>query len=116
MGVRRTDVIVVGVDIGYKNFKSDWYENDEVDYEVYRLSRKSEVGDIVYIGDGMCGEYFIVGQLVALDHDSENGLGMFVHDEQSDEFKAAKKNAKLFVNNMFGIQSVPKYITLTHWH
>lgn len=117
MGVDRSDLIVVGVDIGQELYDDDhWELEGESHYEKYDYRSKSKEGEIAYIYDGMSGRYFIVGELVKSDYEGYSGLGRFVHDEKSKEFKASKKRVKKFIQEMFGIEVEPKYITMTHYH
>jgi hypothetical protein len=117
MGVERSEVIIVGAEIGQDYYDHDhWDSVEETDYDKYELSRKSKTGELVYIYDGMSGSYFIVGEIVRVDFDGYDGLGLFVHDEESEEFKAAKKRVKQYIFEKFELEIEPKFITLTHWH
>lgn len=110
MSVNRSDWIVIGANIGMKHYDDD-------NCEAYdELSDQDTVGEMTYLIDGMSGEYFIVGEVVAADTDGYNGFPITelpilqprIFDEKRD--RVAK-----FIESNFGIEVEPKLIVLTHW-
>lgn len=66
MGVDRTDYLMLGLDMGGKDFDSDKFEA-EIDGAPGRRF------DVVY--DGMCGQYCIAGKIIAKSDPAE-GIAM----------------------------------------
>lgn len=111
MGVNMANYILVGVDIGAEHLTDELYENDEI-YSKYISRYKHKVGEIVYLPDGMSGEYFIIGIPLVADTESYNGLGLNVIDE--DYGKQHKDKVKKHIKDQFGLDVEPVLIVLTH--
>lgn len=113
MGVRRSDWIVIGVNIGMEY--ADWDEHEELLDKYYE---SKENGKISYVIDGMSGEYFIVGIPLFVDKDGYDGIQLheFDFNEQTNEqFLTYSHRVREHVKENFGIDVMPKIIVLTHW-
>jgi hypothetical protein len=109
MGVRRSDYIVIGLNIGYDKYDDERFE----EFEDYMEQGK---GEITYLIDGYSGKYFIVGEVIKCDKDGYEGLGVNEVSTTADTpFIAAKDRVRKFINEKFGINDEPKLIVLTHW-
>jgi hypothetical protein len=108
MVVRRSDWVVVGVDIGMNYY-------DDENWELYdEFSEQKKVGEITYLIDGLSGDYFIVGTVLRADTGGYSGFGLFEIDmEQS--LEQEKEKVRLHIKKNFGLDVSPKLIVLTHW-
>lgn len=108
MGVRRSDWIVIGANIGMEKYDDEkWEEYD-------KLNAQDKVGEITYLVDGMSSEYFIVGTVIRADEDGYNGLGIFEINPDED-FEMERELARLHIKESFGLDVSPQIIVLTHW-
>lgn len=103
MGVNREDFIVIGVNIGMDHYDEDKFESYE------KLDRQSTVGEMTYLIDWMCGNYFVVGEVVSHGDEYEGfGVQEVNISEKSDERVAD------FIRDKFGIDVKPKIIVISH--
>lgn len=109
MGVRRSDWVVIGVNIGMEHYDDDNYEYFD------RYDRKKESGDITFIIDGMSGKYFIIGEVVSYG-DEYDGLGL-TSIPLDNKFQESAERVKKFIRKEFDIAHIkdPELIILTHW-
>lgn len=107
MGVRRTDWILIGANIGFNH-----YDDENTDFfDTYNM--QSHKGDITFLIDGMSGEYFVVGEVIARG-DEYDGFG--ITEISSDSFQEAVERVEAFLKLMFNIDDVkPKLIAVTHY-
>lgn len=115
MGVRRSDWIVIGVDIGVEHFNGEWYEMDNSPLGIY--DENTTPGEITYLYDGMCGEYFIIGEVIKCDSEGDNGLGFFEYRAAIDtDYLKSIEKVKSHVKDIFKIDNADvNLIILTHW-
>jgi hypothetical protein len=114
MGVRRSDWIIIGVNIGYDVYgkADDNVQNDLLDSEFYD---NAKVNKITYLIDGYSGEYFIVGQVIRVDKDGCSGLSLTEFSLNENDYPVAERNAKQHIKEHFGLDVEPRLIVLTHW-
>lgn len=93
MGVDRTDYLMLGLDMGGKNFDLDKFENEVNGAPNRRF-------DIVY--DGMSGQYCIAGRIIAKSDPSEGIEMTKINPEELDvdRFAVAAAVAKAFGRNV----------------
>lgn len=110
MGVSRSDWVVIGVDIGMEHYDD---ENSDF-FDQYAM--QSGEGDITFLIDGMSGDYFIVGEVVA-HGDEYDGFGITeIPLENSERFKQIADDVLSFIKIKFDVPNIePKIIVLTHW-
>lgn len=109
MSMNRSDWVVIGVDIGI--------EHDDYSDFIDQYAGQNKVGDMTFLIDGMRGDYFIVGEVVAYGDEYE-GFGVTeMPIDNSEKFKEIASNVMSFVkmNFMMDEYPEPKLIVLTHW-
>ena len=107
MSLRRTDWILIGADIGFKH-----YDDDNTDL-IDAYSMQSYKGDITFLVDGMGGEYFVVGEVVAYGDEYD---GFRITEITSEKFQEAVERLEDFLKITFDIDDVkPKLIAVTHY-
>jgi hypothetical protein len=110
MGVRRSDYIVIGLNVGYEKYGDDKFEEYEELMEVI------EPGKMTYLIDSMGGEYFVVGEVVKCDKHGEDGMGFNQFSTTADTpFIQSKERVRKHIRDNFGIDDEPQLIVLTHW-
>lgn len=110
MGVRRSDFVVVGANIGKEHY------NDEQFEEVFaEFSDNKNIGEITYLIDGYSGKYFIVGQVLAADSEGFNGISLDFSTISDDELTQIKQKVSEHIKNKFGKEINPSVIVKTHW-
>lgn len=103
MSVNREDFIVIGANIGMNHYNDDKFET----YEKY--DSQSKVGEMTYILDWMCGNYFIVGEVVSHGDEYEGfGVQEVTINDRSNE------RVTNFIRDKFGIEVSPKIIVVSH--
>lgn len=107
MSLERTDWILIGVNIGF-----EYYDDEDSDFfDAY--SMQNHKGDMTFLIDGVSGEYFVVGEVVA-HGDEYDGFG--ITEISSDKFQEAVERVKDFLKITFDIDDVkPKLIAVTHY-
>lgn len=113
MGVRRSDYVIVGANIGY-----DKANFEDEDFELlYEERRKPQENDILYLLDGMSGEYFIVG-IPLVWTDDYDGLGYheFEINKYDQDLDRVKDKVNDYIEVLFGVKADSKLIVMTHWH
>jgi hypothetical protein len=114
MGIRRSDYILIGADIGCDVIRqmSDTMQDGFWGAEENGNTVK---GEITYLYDGYSNKYFIVGEVIQGDKDGYHGLTLFRAGNLSmyyDSFERVKKHIK----DNFGIDNPHiDLIILTHW-
>jgi hypothetical protein len=108
MGVDRSDWIVIGANIGMEYYDDEKYEYFD------KFASQNVVGEITYIIDGMCGEYFVVGTVIRADDGGYNGLGIFeINPDKT--FEKERLLVRNHIKEHFGLDVAPKLIVLTHF-
>ena len=110
MGVRRTDFVVLGANIGKDKYDDDRFE----EFEEYM--ENGNIGEMTYLIDGYSGEYFIVGKVLAADTTGEVGVHFSSH-ELNGNVKVFDyvDEVRDFTMSKFGIDIDPSIIAITHW-
>lgn len=104
MGVNEQLIIMVGCDIGDEAYAKaggfDKFENDDID-----VDGKKNTDRIAVIGDGMSGEYCMVGIPIYVSerYDPIEDTGRIKLDDVN---KDKAKEIKKFVKEKFGIEDV----------
>ena len=110
MGVSRSDYIMIGVDVGYKNFDEEKYS----EHDIYL--NKKDVGEIAYVLDWMSEEYFIVGVILVIDKRGYNGFPLVEFSlENNEEYNEYKEIVKNHIKENFDLEVEPKLLVFTHW-
>ncbi|MGG3890239.1 hypothetical protein [Metabacillus fastidiosus] len=114
MGIKRSDWILIGVNIGKEYHNDEWYEMDNSPLDKY--DENSTVGEITYLYDGMGSKYFIVGEVIQADPNGHKGLKLFEENKINDgDYFVSVERVKLHIKENFGINTEPELIALTHW-
>jgi hypothetical protein len=113
MGVDREDYIIYGYKFPAYIDKDGkkWYWDDEK-YEEYS---DADEGEMIFIVDGMNGEYAVFGKLIQKADEFE-GLSMEVLEEPETDEQEKLIN---LAEELFGEHTTigaPSYIVFTHWH
>jgi hypothetical protein len=121
MGVNRTDFVLIGANIGFDKYDDNIWEEENNDYDKYNYRRK-EAGDMVYIIDGMGGDYFIIGQIIKIDEGDYDGLGFIDAVQLDSELYETKVKVKNFIKDRFMVDSEefenkiePKLLIFSHF-
>lgn len=109
MGVKTTNYILFGADIGYKNYDSNKYE----EYEVYDNCTKN--GEITYLLDGMSGDYFYVGIVIQCADIYSDSLNFKLSDFTEELKKEYKEKLNKHVKDNFGLSINSEIIVFTHF-
>lgn len=93
------------------------YYNDEKAEDYIEFEHKRQPGDIVYVIDGMCGEYFIVGEVLKADHEGYTGLGLneFRLGPRFNNNFEIKQRVHQYIKEVFNIEVEPQLIVMTHY-
>ncbi|WCS68214.1 hypothetical protein Goe21_01040 [Bacillus phage vB_BsuM-Goe21] len=110
MGVRRSDYLIIGYDIGYDQYHPDKYDEFE------ELNEIKEEGKLTYLIDFMNGEYFFVGEIIKCDEEGINGFGTVCLEEHSYEFIDSRMRVKRYIKEKFGMKNVlPRLYLINHF-
>jgi hypothetical protein len=109
MGVRKTDFVLIGFDIGNTHYE----ENN--DYEKYDIHNKKP-GDMVYLCDNYSEIYFVVGQIIQMDKYRINGLDPVDFADLEIIHSEDKLKVNAFIKEKFHIDVASKIMVFTHWH
>lgn len=108
MSTERRDYIVVGADIGF-----DKYDEDKTDF-FDQYSFQDDPGKLTFIIDGMSGEYFVVGEVIAAaDYYNDFGVQEIKPDEN---FESKSERVRQFVRQEFGTDVKPKILVISHYY
>ena len=109
MSTKRSDYILIGLNIGYDKYDSCKIEKLE---KYFKLG----FGEMIYLIDSYSDEYFVVGELIKCDTDGSEGFGVNEFSTTVDTpFIESKARVRKFIREKFGIDDEPKLIVLTHW-
>ncbi|UUG68116.1 hypothetical protein [Bacillus phage PK-3] len=111
MGVDRRDYIVVGVDLVER---PDKYYNGDIEDFCEQYYFKYKIGDITFIDDFYNGNYFIVGEVLQVSKDYDDGLDYSLLGKE-EQIEIAKIRVKAFIKEYFNIDSSPYVIIKTQW-
>lgn len=102
MGMRRTDFIILGVELDF----------DEISYEDYEAEINLEDGrafDMLY--DGVCGEFCLAGKVLSSTDDID-GFSMMNISQAAAENRVEVHEV---LRNEFGDHCVPRIYVVTMW-
>ena len=104
MSVRKTEIVMIGANIGYKN-------DDEL-YEKLEPYMKIGNKDIDCVFDGMNGNYVIIGKVINQGNEYD---GMELKTISLTELIKIQSEVRQNIEKQLSISCVPELISVTHW-
>lgn len=108
MGTRREEFVILGANIPKDKFEDSFYD----DYKQYFTKK---IGETVYLYDGMNGEYFIVGEILARGDEYDGFQKTLFINLKDSKIETLKNKIQNLIKENFKIDVEPQIIVLTHW-
>lgn len=109
MSTKREEYVILGANLDYE------LSNEENLGESRKFFDNEKSGEFIYLSDGMNGEYFVVGQLLAKGDEFEGFYRKLEVDINSVETKNSILAVKKMIKENFDLEVEPKIIVVTHW-